>query len=178
MVLYPYKKHILFSLLFSKGLCTSCLGIYLLFVATEINAQDLQSDTLRTVSELQLNRDAVRSIDLSPKSSSLLPEAHKPWLEFDNSLPTLPKGHSDSIRLTLYPYTANTPYNYDPVLRKYFKVYGVKERSRYPFMEKKYLPAPVPLPHGVDLMKPFTKEFWQFKLKKNREKTRILLKEY
>ena len=76
--------------------------------------------------ELQLNRDAINQIDFGnlPNSSPFI-YTEKDWLLPDASLPvSLPDEIPLDKRkmLTLRPYTANTPYNWDPVRKKKIKV--------------------------------------------------------
>ena len=46
----------------------------------------------------------------------------KSWMDFDNSLPVMPKAPEKKVVLTLRPYTANTKYNWDPIYQKKIKV--------------------------------------------------------
>lgn len=46
----------------------------------------------------------------------------KPWLEVDETLPAVQGIRPRKVKLTLFPYTANTPYNWDPVRQRKIKV--------------------------------------------------------
>lgn len=66
--------------------------------------------------ELKLNRGAIKQIDFGNSTSKPLMSLDKDWLNPDETLPemqTTPK----KLVLSLKPYTANTPYNWDPILR-------------------------------------------------------------
>ena len=49
----------------------------------------------------------------SPKA-----DVSKTWMDFDASLPAMPRMPEKKVVLTLRPYTANTKYNWDPVYQK------------------------------------------------------------
>lgn len=42
----------------------------------------------------------------------------KPWLEVDETLPAIQGIRPRKVKLTLFPYTANTPYNWDPIRQR------------------------------------------------------------
>lgn len=68
---------------------------------------------LQTDGEIQLNLDLLKEAESPwgiPKSME-----SKPWLEVDETLPAVQGIHPQKVKLTLFPYTANTPYNWDPV---------------------------------------------------------------
>ena len=63
--------------------------------------------------ELNLNQDAVRQIDFGSAVGTPRMSVEKKWMLPDESLPeALPK---PKVVLSLMPYKANTPYNWDPV---------------------------------------------------------------
>ena len=66
--------------------------------------------------ELNLNQDAVRQIDFGSAVGTPRMSVEKKWMLPDESLPeALPK---PKVVLSLMPYKANTPYNWDPVFQK------------------------------------------------------------
>ena len=70
--------------------------------------------------ELILNPDAVKSIDFGNAAGTPRISKEKSWMHFDESLPrVLPK---PKVVLTLSPYTATTPYDWDPVYQKKIQV--------------------------------------------------------
>ncbi|EKC53469.1 hypothetical protein OBE_12578 [human gut metagenome] len=143
------------------------------------------------------------------------------WMDFDNSLPVMPKAPEKKVVLTLRPYTANTKYNWDPIYQKKIKVdkdtwrgdefYALKilmiptNWAKHPFdagpretveqIEATGLRYRVTERannmavggwqgasgggiSGLDLMTPFTREFWNFKGRKRRARTLEVLKAY
>ena len=117
-------------------------------------------------------RDAFRS---DPQADD-----YKPWMQFDETLPV-----PDSIRtrkgyLTLFPYTANTPYNWDPIRRRKIEVDENTWRGD-PLYEMKHCAPPGPgtvTPSGYSLMAIFTKDFWAVKARKRRARTLEVLRHY
>ena len=66
--------------------------------------------------ELNLNQDAVRQIDFGSAVGTPRMSVEKKWMLPDESLPeALPK---PKVVLSLMPYKANTPCNWDPVFHK------------------------------------------------------------
>ena len=66
--------------------------------------------------ELNLNQDAVRQIDFGSAVGTPRMSVEKKWMLPDESLPeALPK---PKVVLSLMPYKANTPCNWDPVFQK------------------------------------------------------------
>ena len=121
--------------------------------------------------------------DSTGTSLQLRGSMNKPWLDFDVSLPatTHEDGRTKTI-ITLFPYTANTPYDWDPIRQRKIKIDEYTWRND-PFYKyyKRLLPIyahGAPRPTGSDFMKIFTKDFWDFKGKKRRERTREVLKNY
>lgn len=78
--------------------------------------QLLQSD-----GEIILNLDILKEVDENPWGSPKTVES-KPWLEVDETLPAVQGIRPRKVKLTLFPYTANTPYNWDPVRQRKIKV--------------------------------------------------------
>ena len=142
-------------------------------------------------------------------------------VDFDNSLPVMPKAPEKKVVLILRPYTANTKYNWDPIYQKKIKVdkdtwrgdefYALKilmiptNWAKHPFdagpretveqIEATGLRYRVTERannmavggwqgasgggiSGLDLMTPFTREFWNFKGRKRRARTLEVLKAY
>ena len=110
------------------------IGMLVLFAfadktsAQEWNKQDslrLQ-EILNSDEELELNQQMIDAIDFG--SGGIGPpmiSTEKQWLMPDESLPVaLPNKQplDKKVYLSLRPYTANTPYDYDPVRQKKIKV--------------------------------------------------------
>lgn len=124
--------------------------------------------------ELRLNPDALRDLWESPQMMS----ADKPWMDFDNTLPMLPEGKpKQKVILTLHPYKPTTRYNWDPVLQKEINV--DEDTWKGPFQKLKSAERLFAgAGGGMDLMKPFTREFWDFKGRKRRLRTLEVLRAY
>lgn len=70
--------------------------------------------------ELELNMDAVKSIDFGSVEGTPRMSMEKKWMLPDESLPkALPK---PKVVLTLMPYKANTRFNWDPVYQKKVRI--------------------------------------------------------
>lgn len=172
--------------------------------------------------EIRLNPEVLKELELPALPGSPKAADEKPWLQFDNSLPQLPRVHKKKVKLTLYPYTPNTPYNWDPIKGERIKVdentwrgdsfYKLKSLHIYTNWARRpsdagpresveqieatglrYVPqvrsgsAPGSSvwqstggsgPSGIDLMTPFTKDFWNRKGRKRRLRTLEVLKSY
>lgn len=169
--------------------------------------------------EPELNRDLLPRLEPEPGQERPRSSEEKSWLEFDTSLPAiLPRKRSV---MTLRPYSARTPYNWDPIQEKKIEIDKDTWRGD-PFYELTRLTIPTnwakrPLDAGpretleqieatglryrmterannmtvgswqsasggagagMDLMKPFTREFWNFKGRKRRARTMEVLRSY
>ena len=109
-----------------KRIC--CLCGLLCLAAFPLCAQDwTKADSLRLQQLLQsegeiiLNLDILKEVDESPLGSPRAVES-KPWLEVDETLPAVQGVRPRKVKLTLFPYTANTPYNWDPVKQCKIKI--------------------------------------------------------
>lgn len=102
-------------------------AMVLCLMALALQAQEwTKQDSLRlqellnSDKELNLNMDVVKSIDFGSAVGTPRMSEEKNWLLPDESLPeALPK---PKVVLTLFPYTANTRYNWDPVYKKKIRV--------------------------------------------------------
>lgn len=104
---------------------------------------------LQTEGEIQLNLDILHEAE-TPWGSPKVLEA-KPWLEVDETLPAVQGIQPRKVKITLFPYTANTPYNWDPVRQRKIKVdkntwrndpfYELKTRTIYSNWAKSPLDA-------------------------------------
>lgn len=173
----------------AMALCLTTLFVY----AQEWTAKDslrlkklLGSDV-----ELKLNPDAVKSIDLGNGTGSPRMSMEKSWMQFDETLPqVLPK--KQKVVLTLKPYTATTPYNWDPIYQKKIKVTKNTWRGD-PFYELRQLlytkSSNISIGKsgvyisggaigGLDLMAAFTKDFWSKKRREARDRTLEVLSTY
>ena len=207
-------------ILFLGLLCAVTFSLY----AQEWTPQD--SLRLRQLldggGEVKLNPDVLKEISADAPLGSPKINVNKAWLDFNVSLPAVPRMPEKKVVLTLRPYTANTKYNWDPVYQKKitinentwrsnpfyeltkFKIYadwakrpldaGPRESIeqieatglRYTVTERANNMA-VGGWHGVggsgggisvDLMRPFTKDFWNIKGRKRRARTLEVLKTY
>lgn len=114
---------------------------------------------------------------------NLEPLLEKQWMEFDNTLPTLPEMPKEQkkVKLTLRPYSTNTPYNWDPVYQRKITVKEDTWRSDPFYHLKKRTGLPIQTANaskGMDLMAPFTREFWNWKRKRLHKRTLQLLRSY
>ena len=81
---------------------------------------------LESGEELKLNPKAVRQIDFGSAVGTPRMSVEKKWMLPDESLPeALPK---PKVVLSLMPYKANTPCNWDPVFQKKIRIPGVEIR--------------------------------------------------
>lgn len=208
------RRFILFWGLFSAAALPLC--------AQDRTLQDtLKLDRLlKGEGEVKLNPKALQELEMN--NSFALPKAatEKSWMDFDYSLPAVPKVPEKKVVLTLRPYTAHTPYNWDPIRQKKIDIDKDTWRGD-PFYALKVLKIPTnwakrPLDAGpretleqieatglryrvterannmavgswqgtaaggsnLDLMTPFTREFWDFKGRKRRARTLEVLKAY
>lgn len=159
------------------------LGCFLWVLYFPLCAQDrTQQDSLQLQEvlhgdgELKLNPEALRELWESPQMMS----TDKPWMDFDCTLPKLSEEKpKQKMVLTLRPYKPTTRYNWDPILQKEIKV--DEDTWKGPFQKFKSVEqqfARVGVGGGMDLMKPFTREFWDFKGRKRRIRTLEALRAY
>lgn len=71
--------------------------------------------------EIRINKSAVRQIDFGSFLGSPEIVDDEPGLKWDSNLPKLPI-QEKNVKLTLKPYTARTPFNYDPIREVKIKV--------------------------------------------------------
>lgn len=125
--------------------------------AQEWNAEDslrLQ-ELLQSEGEIKLNAKALKEMGVELPEVVPLPVEYKPWLAYDASLPQVKKDIRTEV-LTL------RHYGIDPNL-----LLGLHRKIQDGHA-----------PKGYDLMLLFTREFWQFNRRKQRERTLTLLKSY
>lgn len=96
----------------------------------------LQSD-----GEIKINPEALKELEMNTFVGSPKADVHKSWLDFDASMPMMPKQPEKKVVLTLRPYTANTKYNWDPVYQKKIKM-GKDTWRGDPFYALKMLKIP------------------------------------
>ncbi len=77
---------------------------------------------LRGKGEIKLNPEVLKELDATAPLDNPKAESHKSWMDFDASMPVLPRVSEQKVKLTLRPYTANTRYNWDPVYQKKIKI--------------------------------------------------------
>ena len=98
-----------------------CLAVLPLYAQnwTEEDSLHLQQ-LLRQEGEIKLNPTALEELNRAFGSPQAVQE--KPWLEVDETLPAVDGIRPRKIKMTLFPYTANTPYNWDPVRQRKIEV--------------------------------------------------------
>lgn len=77
---------------------------------------------LNGAGEVKLNPDALKELEMNNFLGTPKVATDKSWMDFNNSMPLMPKVPEKKVVLTLHPYTANTKYNWDPVYQKKIKV--------------------------------------------------------
>lgn len=223
------------------------LLVLFLIVSLSLSAQWSEEDSVRTRrmlntdGEIRLNPNAIRQIDFGTIGEPLVP-TERPSLQYDETLPT-PTPQRGALGISLRPYNANTPFNYNPVYKVKIKVdentwksnpfegigrdmpliytnwaqnwmdgtprnsleeieaAGVRQVMGAERRNGVYIPTYQISPvngnginlgggktmvttgaggtiGGMDLMKPFTREFWSRGRNKRRERTLEVLKHY
>lgn len=176
---------------------------------------------LKEGGEIKLNPEVLKELDTHGPLGAPKAAVNKSWMDFDNTMPMMPKMPEKKVVLTLRPYTANTKYNWDPVYQKKIVVKENTWRDE-PFLGITSLFvysnwAKSPMDAGLretleqieatgirrrmterannmavgrwekaegsgigslDLMTPFTRDFWDVKGKKRRARTLEVLKAY
>ena len=120
--------------------------------------------------EIQLNKDALEELDRLFQGKPQV-SGEKAWMEYNDSVKALPR----KPKLTLMPYTSNTPYNWDPVRQEKIDFDKPMVVMTLPALP---VDAYTPRPSGIDLMKIFSKDFWQRKKRRERKRTHEALREY
>lgn len=140
-------------------------------------------ELLENEGEIELNREALKVLQIQPQWGKPQTDEVKPWLEFDPTLPEPVIEEKPRVRLTLRPYTTNTRYDWDPVYQK--KITVTKDTWRgnsfSPFTRNVVRSAAqtgVNKPSGHDFLAPFTRDFWDFRGRKNRARTLQVLRFY
>lgn len=169
--------------------------------------------------EVKFDPEVLKDIEIKGSLGAPRTVTKKSWMDFENTMPLMPKMPEKKVVLTLRPYTTNTKYNWDPVYQKKIKVKGDTWRKEpfhalsslfiYTNWAKKPLDAgpretleqieatgiryrvterannmavgswqKAAGVGGMDLMTPFTREFWNFKGKKRRARTLEVLRMY
>lgn len=72
--------------------------------------------------EVKLNQEVFKELEKSGSFGTPKAVVNKSWMDFNNSMPIMPKVPEKKVVLTLHPYTANTKYNWDPVYQKKIKI--------------------------------------------------------
>lgn len=103
-------------------------GLLMSLVTLAVNAQWTAKDSLKLMrilnggEELKLNPEAVKQIDFGKAIGVPMQSKEKNWMLPDVSLPSALPNNKPKVVLTLYPYNANTRYDWDPVYQKKIKV--------------------------------------------------------
>lgn len=105
-----------YSILFLGLLCAVTFPLY----AQEWTPQDSLRlhRLLDGGGEMKLNPDVLKEMGVDAPLGSPKADVSKTWIDFDASLPAMPRMPEKKVVLTLRPYTANTKYNWDPVYQK------------------------------------------------------------
>ena len=105
-----------YSILFLGLLCAVTFPLY----AQEWTPQDSLRlhRLLDGGGEMKLNPDGLKGMGVDARLGSPKADVRKALIEFDGSLPAMPRMPEKKVVLTLRPYTANTKYNWDPVYQK------------------------------------------------------------
>ena len=154
----------------------------LVWLAFPLLAQDwTPEDSLRLrqllnrEGEIRLNQEALKELQkVFPGGEGKVSE-EKPWLEFDTTLPVV--NRKLKRKLTLYPYTPTTPYNWDPVLQRKIDIDAPNWEQSLALCLRSQLVGTVK-PSGHDFMVIFTQEFWNRKIGRRRARTLEMLKTY
>ena len=77
---------------------------------------------LKGEGEVKLNPEVLKELEMNSSLGTPKAVTDKSWMDFDNSLPVIPKVPEKKVVLTLRPYTANTKYNWDPIYQKKIKI--------------------------------------------------------
>ena len=77
---------------------------------------------LKGEGEVKLNPEVLQELEMNNSLGTPKAVMDKSWMDFDNSLPVMPKAPEKKVVLTLRPYTANTKYNWDPIYQKKIRV--------------------------------------------------------
>ena len=94
-----------------------CLVVLPLYAQEWTKEDSLRLDRLlRQEGEIKLNSKALEELNQAMGNPKMVEE--KPWLEVDETLPAVDGIRPRKIKMTLFPYTANTPYNWDPVRQR------------------------------------------------------------
>lgn len=142
----------------------------------------------------RLLQDSIRLPKSPDKEFLLSPQLdnHKSWLDFDNTLPSLPVSAKPKkkVRLTLNPYSSNRLFDWDPIYQcklvkkadGSWQPEGTRTETISPNLltptkrENEFVPPPTSI--STDLMYIFTKEFWQFQRRKNKKRLGKVLETY
>jgi hypothetical protein len=168
----------------------------LLTIAVSASAQQwTRSDSIRLDrlmngdGELELSNRMPLQIDFGGGiMGSPMQPTEKSWMSADETLPSAIDGQEPlDMRavLTLHPYKPNTPYNYDPVRGRTFKVgrdtwrsnpyYALTSLRRYTNSTEPYRKV---TPSGHDFSTVFTRDFWDRKGRLRRARTLLVLSQY
>ena len=170
------------------------LMLLLMLVAQRVQAQT-DIDTLRR-----------RAVELPKPPVELRIQDDKPWLEFDDSMPSVfgrdeKAPAAKGTRYTLHPYNTTTPYDWDPIYQRKIAINSDTWRGPYWRMlhvsdiKGMTINGNIKLTNDDDklirfengklvgdyatlLTQYFTREFWRFRHHKNQEETQQALDDY
>lgn len=154
-------------------------SVYVVVIILCLSASWLSAQERPLQDSIRLPKSPDMEFMLSPQLDN-----HKSWLDFDNSLPTLPVSTKpkQKIRLTLNPYSSNRLFDWDPIYQcklvkkadGSWQPEGSHTETISPNLftptkkENEFVPPPTSI--STDLMYIFTKAFWQFQRRKNKKK--------
>lgn len=134
--------------------------------------------------EITIDRSLLAPSGGTPMMGTPQHDGSKPWLDFNVSLPSVSQEESVSKpRLTLRPYNTRVRYDWDPVYQREIAVNKDTWRSD-PLsgftsgLMARVSREPKAVPSGHDLMLLFTRDFWQFRQRRNRTRTLQVLQCY
>lgn len=163
-------------------------------------AQWTEQDSLRlkkmleSPDEIELNKEAIRSIDLNANPLPENPSVYKDYLRYNTTMPELPdRSISDSLPkrgMSLMPYNGTTKYNYDPISGKRI-LFGTEIKrngiNSLPTVGgRKVMEGTRLMLMGggfgadfkYDLGRLFEREFWDFRSRRAAKKTLLALENY
>lgn len=154
----------------------------LAWVSSSLVAQDwTPKDSLRLhqqlneAGEMQLNQEVLKELRQAFPWGQGKGSEEKPWLDFDSTLPKVLQ--KEKGRLTLYPYTPTTPYNWDPVLQCKIDIDAPDWKKNF-LLWLRSQPIKASSPSGHDFMVIFTREFWNRNITRRRARTLEVLRTY
>jgi len=181
------------------------LFIILLLFPLLIQAQT-KTDTLRSKTTDLPSIQPIQQVQNQGQEVQLRMQEDKPWLDFDDSMPSVFRDEEAAPKTakniyTLHPYNTTTPFDWDPIYHRkiainadtwrgaYWKMLGVSDikgmtTDGHIKLEKdddklvRFENGMLVGDYATLLTQYFTREFWRFRHKKNQKETKEVLREY